>query len=611
MAAEDALCSLKRLLITGSNSKLYSGGHVIHTMIEWYNANEKRKFIDRSSEKETPETRQKDALRSVDPSKALLDLANMVPILISEGKGDLVLETLKEYAKLQYFDKEALVLCLVVAAKQPDQKNLVTKCYSLVKELCPTTYMFFLFIQLSEIISKANDKTGWGRGLRRAVNYWYRSKDPKQLALEVTRYRSVLGWEHKDVIKLAHIRMNDLCMGTQVVLHYVFTGLEKTKEVYETKENTGELLELLTALNIDEKLGSNFKTETVINKGQKVHENYGKVSFHDIPSQSLKSSEVWSHLLEKFDHDSLLASVGRLSKSNLLNEPSSYFLADILKDQFATDDCIKDTNPSAALLTLHAYTHPSKFPDRLKEEKKMIDTAHGLAVRKMTSNINVRRNAEASGVVIKALNKLVAQAAQQRRKPDGCMALCINVHHQMTTSTVWANNPEGKGEVTAGQAAVVTALTLAGGSSQHTVFGLTKDGLKSIEIPQGECLMMEDLIKKFKDVREHSHKTEEKKEPGAPWNISVEGVFKWAQENSKAVNTFVILTNKVDQDFIKGAVEELTSYNKNSGRDRSRLIVCGLSCKTLKAESNDDVFVMQGFGKNTPSIIQAFHEKHF
>lgn len=42
----------------------------------------------------------------------------------------------------------------------------------------------------------------------------------------------------------------DLCVaGTQVVLHYVFLGLEKTKDKYTGQDNTSELLELLQALD--------------------------------------------------------------------------------------------------------------------------------------------------------------------------------------------------------------------------------------------------------------------------------------------------------------------------------------------------------------------------
>lgn len=46
----------------------------------------------------------------------------------------------------------------------------------------------------------------------------------------------------------------DVCVcvyfsGTQVVLHYVFLGLEKTKDKYTGQENTSELLELLQALD--------------------------------------------------------------------------------------------------------------------------------------------------------------------------------------------------------------------------------------------------------------------------------------------------------------------------------------------------------------------------
>lgn len=48
------------------------------------------------------------------------------------------------------------------------------------------------------------------------------------------------------------VQQSGVCVhvaGTQVVLHYVFLGLEKTKGKYTGQDNTTHLLELLQALD--------------------------------------------------------------------------------------------------------------------------------------------------------------------------------------------------------------------------------------------------------------------------------------------------------------------------------------------------------------------------
>ena len=52
--------------------------------------------------------------------------------------------------------------------------------------------------------------TGWGQGMRRAVSEWYLTRDAMDLADCVTRYRGRHGWSHRDILKLAHIKPNDI-----------------------------------------------------------------------------------------------------------------------------------------------------------------------------------------------------------------------------------------------------------------------------------------------------------------------------------------------------------------------------------------------------------------
>ena len=46
---------------------------------------------------------------------------------------------------------------------------------------------------------------GWGRGLRRAIaNGWYALPDVEKVAFQTVKYRQREGWEHRDLLRLAH-----------------------------------------------------------------------------------------------------------------------------------------------------------------------------------------------------------------------------------------------------------------------------------------------------------------------------------------------------------------------------------------------------------------------
>lgn len=90
-------------------------------------------------------------------------------------------------------------------------ESLRHAAYTVLNKICISPQHFILFIKFASQISKKKEldatgssKHGWGQGLRKAVNNWYLSKTPMELAKCVTRYKGRYGWKHKDIIKLSH-----------------------------------------------------------------------------------------------------------------------------------------------------------------------------------------------------------------------------------------------------------------------------------------------------------------------------------------------------------------------------------------------------------------------
>ncbi|KAK7082987.1 hypothetical protein SK128_010215 [Halocaridina rubra] len=590
MATEDAsLADFKQLLVTGSNHVAWSGDHLVRFLVDWYQRNER----EHHSNQRPPSTGDRTPkLSAACPTECLLNSTAIIPKLISEGKADIIIDTLRAYGQLPYVDKEALVLCLAVASKQSDQKKLVTDAHSAVRELCTSTHLFFLFIQISKMISKKSGHSGWGRGLRRAVNEWYLSWEPQRLALEVTRHSGAHGWTHRDVIRLAHLKLKDMPLGTQVVLHYVFLGLEKTVKEYTGKDNTSELLALMQILDKDghPKDGENtWDIDQVISKVSKLQEVFGNLTLDDVPSQSLKSAEVWSHMLDKLEGESAVASVNRMSKANLLNTGTennalSVKLGERLKHEDISGGCV---TPTQVLMALHAYEHPTRFVGESGVRRA------GKSPR-LAAKIQVRRSTKVNSQVTDALRLLIATSAKSIPKTSQKLAVCVDVRASMGTAHVHTGNPEGKGEVSCYEGAAVTLLSLSSGGTNPDVSALafSGEGLVELQVPEGATIS--NMLEKFKET--------------VIGVVNVEAALKMAVE--KKMETVVILSIKFEPNTIATITETLTKVNETNNT-HIRLVLCGLAGKHMDAQRTENFLLALGFDHRTPTIIRAFHERLF
>ncbi|KAK3881071.1 hypothetical protein Pcinc_014468 [Petrolisthes cinctipes] len=594
-AQDETVAGLKQILITASNTGTCYGDHLARHLVDWFQFGEHQLYKKQQQQQQSdssqhiPDT----TLKTASPVDILLASTAVIPRLVEQGKADEILDTLRTYSQLPYVDKEVLVLCLAVTAKQTEQKKLVTDAHSAVRELCTNTHLFFLFIQFSKMIAKKDGHCGWGRGLRRAVGSWYLSWEPHRLAVEVTRHASAHGWTHRDVIKLAHLKLKDMPIGTQVVLHYVFQGLGRTTEKYSGQDNSQDLLTLLQALDKDghpQEGEKAWDVDEVISKVTKLHEKFGNLTLDDVPSQSLKSQELWSHLLDKLDSESLVASVNRLGRCHLLN-PSTETLHP-LQDQLVarlTQETVAagPISPTQTLLSLHAYQHPARF---------IVDLAvkSGRGGARGAGRVLARKSSKVNPKVIEAMHTLIANSAKNIDKTKGKLGVCIDVRGSMATTHVWTGNPEGKGEVTCQEAAAVTALSLSSGGTNTAVSTLAFSESGLVNLTLGEGATLSQVINVFKET--------------VIGGVNVNAALEWGKENG--AETLVVLTHRLDHQAVAVASQALDQFN-HEHNTQLRLVLCGLGTKRLNTPHIPGILLMLGFHHRTPTIIRAFHERYF
>ena len=132
--------------------------------------------------------------------------------LIANGQGTKAVSEIEDFSKKgRAVKQQPLLLALAISARS---KDLQTKqaAYRALPEICRIPTYLFLFVKFVEDLGKvidSNPSTGWGRALRRAVSSWYLTKDPKQLAMFVTKYQQRSGWSHKDLLRLSHTNPKD------------------------------------------------------------------------------------------------------------------------------------------------------------------------------------------------------------------------------------------------------------------------------------------------------------------------------------------------------------------------------------------------------------------
>lgn len=142
---------------------------------------------------------------------------------------------------------------------------------------------------------------GWGRGLSRAVKNWYDSKPVEKLAYDAVKYQSRDGWSHRDALRLAHPRTEDVArnaiykwiVDTEVTdgLHAIVNAFESAKKAQTAKE----IISLIREHNLPREC---------------------------IPTQHLNDAGVWEELLKKMPMTAMIRNLATMTRVGLLTPMS-------------------------------------------------------------------------------------------------------------------------------------------------------------------------------------------------------------------------------------------------------------------------------------------------
>ena len=188
-------------------------------------------------------------------------------------------------------------------------KDFKDDCFKLTLDICNIPTYLFMFIELYEDFNKKlYGSTGWNNRMKKMVDEWYNSKTIKDLMYHITKYQSRNNWTHKDVLRLAHIKTNDVNRNS--IFKYITKGKDVVrKELNLYGDNPLVYLWAFEAL----------KSETNIDNIVEYIKMYNFVR-EQIPTHLLNNVKIWDALLKEMPVTALLKNLNKMSAIGLFKE---------------------------------------------------------------------------------------------------------------------------------------------------------------------------------------------------------------------------------------------------------------------------------------------------
>ncbi|XP_029308988.1 RNA-binding protein RO60 isoform X2 [Cottoperca gobio] len=192
-----------------------------------------------------------------------MESAGTLLSMLQEGRGAEVVEEIKRFTQdgravglgPSFF---ALALC-----SQHSELKTRQAAFKALKEVCRDPAHLFSFIQNKKELKEGMKCGIWGRALRKAVSDWYNEQDAMNLAAAVTKCKQREGWSHQDLLRLSHTKPANEAIA--LICKYVTKGWKEVQLAYSDKENSEEVVKVLSYLEVVEKVKHSCDETEVVN----------------------------------------------------------------------------------------------------------------------------------------------------------------------------------------------------------------------------------------------------------------------------------------------------------------------------------------------------------
>jgi 60 kDa SS-A/Ro ribonucleoprotein len=251
----------------------------------------------------------------VSEEKLTADNASFVIDFIKRDS-EKVFDTLKEIADAGRAPKYNTILFVFALLLTFGDKATLKRAYPALAQLCYTPS------QLFSLLTFLKPLRGWSRGLRTAVGNWYLDRDNVRLAYQLVKYRQRAGYDHKDVLRLCHVKCTDAEKNN--ILKYAVGKLSAPSELLPSQINCFEGLSKLPE--------ECWKGQGLIYTLESIKVN--RLTWEMIPTERLNNPEVLTALVDEMPPTALMRNLNRFAYTGLTNGQNDLVMkiCDKLKD---------------------------------------------------------------------------------------------------------------------------------------------------------------------------------------------------------------------------------------------------------------------------------------
>jgi 60 kDa SS-A/Ro ribonucleoprotein len=422
---------------------------------------------------------------------------------------------------------------------------------------------------LLKFADTANGLRGWGRGLRNAIQLWFKERGHETLALQLVKYRQREGWSMRDLLRLAkpvpadevqgklfgwtakrekaEWAKADVAPGVKALDFVWATEQAASLKLVAEKADSDEAKAILAAANV---ASTKKLVELIVTH---------RLPREALPTEALNKVEVWEALLREMPMTAMIRNLGTMSKVGLLKPLSE---AEKLVASRLTD---------AARLK-GAKVHPIQVLSALRTY------ATGRGVRSSASWT-------VSQKVVEALDEAFELSFGAVEPAGTRHLLALDVSGSM-----------GGGEI-----AGVPGLTPSAASAALAVVAARTEPWTAT---MGFAESFRDLGLTARDRIDEATR----KVSGLTFgNTDASVPMAWALANKVNVDTFVVLTDNETYAGGSHPVQALEKYRQATGIG-AKLIVVGMTSSGFTIADPNDAGMLDvvGFDGATPALMAKF-----
>ena len=498
----------------------------------------------------------------VSERKLTADNANKVLLLLKKDGLKVVERTVEMLKSGRAPKPDVAIFVLALAASKGDDATRKAALAAVPSALKTGT-------QLLKFVDSVNDLRGWGRGLKKAVGLWLKSRKSDTLALQLVKYKQREGWSMKDVLRLAKPVPEDEVQSKL----FGWTAKPDKAEWARAETAPGDkaldfvwAAEKASALKLVSETAESAEVSAVLAEANKASVRrlvelivQYRLPREALPTEALKKVEVWEALLQEMPMTAMIRNLGTMSKVGLLKPLSD---AERLVSSRLTD---------AARLR-GANVHPVSVVS---------------ALRTYASGRGLRSSASwtVSQKVVEALDEAV-ELSFGAVEPSGTRHLLgLDVSSSMSWGEI-----AGVPGLTPSAATAVMAVVTARVEPWTAIMGFA-DSFRDLGITARDR------------IDEASRKVAGLSFGGTDASLPMT----WALEQKVQVDTFVVMTDNETWAGKIQPVQALKKYRDWSGR-AAKLIVVGMTSTGFTIADPEDAGMLDivGFDGAAPALMAKF-----